>query len=97
MISLHVPDGVAAAMRLSPDELAAEIKLAAAIHWYSQTRISQGRAAEMAGMHRVDFLNALAARKVDVFHVDFDELDKEIERGRAAHRQLVAAHLPESG
>jgi predicted HTH domain antitoxin len=83
-ITIEIPERTAEAVGLPLSELSAEIKLAAAIHWYTQSRISQGRAAMIAGMHRVDFLNVLAARKVDVFQVDFDDLDKELERARAS-------------
>ena len=36
--------------------------------------ISQGRAAEIAGLSRAAFLDELATRKIDVFHVDLNEL-----------------------
>jgi predicted HTH domain antitoxin len=56
-----------------------DIKLAAAIDWYRQGLISQGRAAEIAGISRAAFLDALAARRIDVIDVDLDELKREID------------------
>ncbi|MBC6422795.1 MAG: UPF0175 family protein [Hormoscilla sp. SP5CHS1] len=47
---------------------------------YSRTEISQGRAAQIAGLNRKEFLEALAREKVDVFVVDFDDLKRELER-----------------
>ncbi len=55
------------------------LRLAAAIDLYRRGLVSQGKAAEMAGIPRADFIDELAARKVDVFQVDFDELKREIE------------------
>ena len=46
------------------------MRLAAAIEWYRQGVISQGRGAEIAGIPRADFIDALAERKVDVVQVD---------------------------
>jgi predicted HTH domain antitoxin len=79
-ITLQFPEEVLATLRQSPRELAREITLAAAIDWYRRGLVSQGRAAEIAGIPRADFIDALAERKVEVVHVDFDSLDEEIER-----------------
>lgn len=58
-----------------------EMRLAAAIHWYQQGRISQERAASFAGLDRATFLAELARRKIDVFTVDFEDLAREMSRG----------------
>ena len=81
MVHVTFPDDLFAALRKSPTEVEGEVRLAAAIDWYRRGLISQGRAAEMAGMPRADFLDELAARKIDVFQVDIGELKKEIEFG----------------
>jgi predicted HTH domain antitoxin len=66
---------------LSPDELGPELRLAAAVQWYSHGRISQEWAAQIAGLDRTDFLLALARLGRDSFGVDFDDLDRELARG----------------
>ena len=43
--------------------------LAAAIHWYSQGQISQGKGAEIAGMDRRSFILALGSAGVDAIQV----------------------------
>jgi predicted HTH domain antitoxin len=78
-VTLKLPDGVLSALRRSPDEFVKEMRLAAAVHWYSRGEISQEKAAEVAGMDRTDFLMALARLKVDAFVVDFDALKRELE------------------
>jgi predicted HTH domain antitoxin len=80
-ITLQMPDDVFAALRRSPDEFARELRLAAAVHWYSRGEISQEKAAEIAGLNRKEFLLALAREKVDVFLVDFDDLKRELALG----------------
>ena len=57
------------------------MRQAAAIQWYSQGLISQGKAAEIAGLDRTDFLFALAHAKVDAFQVTSEELKEEVELG----------------
>ena len=80
-LTLDMPDDVFSALRRSPDEFARELRLAAAMLWYQQGRISQEKAAGIAGLDRVDFLMALAREKVPAFHVDIDELRRELDRG----------------
>jgi len=80
-ITLQMPDDVFSALRRSPEEFGREMRLAAAVHWYSRGEISQEKAAEIAGLNRKEFLLALAREKVDVFLVDFDDLKRELELG----------------
>jgi predicted HTH domain antitoxin len=77
-IHLTLPTEVFSSLRRSPHELAEELRLAAAIHWYSRGRISQERAAQLAGMDRTDFLLALAREGVDAFVVDPESLRREL-------------------
>jgi predicted HTH domain antitoxin len=80
-VTLELPEEVFSALRRSPDEFGRELRLAAAIHWYQRSQISQEKAAQVAGLDRTDFLMALAREGVDAFVVDFDDLQHELERG----------------
>ncbi|MHB1035350.1 MAG: UPF0175 family protein [Pirellulales bacterium] len=80
-VTMELPEDVFSALRRSPEEFAREMRLAAAIHWYSRGEISQEKAAEIAGLDRTDFLMMLAERHVDVFHVDVRSLETELKRG----------------
>jgi len=77
-IQLSLPTEVFASLRRSPYELADELRMAAAIHWYSRGRISQECAAQLAGLDRTDFLLALAREGVDAFAVNFESLRREL-------------------
>ena len=68
------------ALRRSPPEFAREMRLAAAIHWYARGEISQEKAAMIAGLDRTDFLSTLAAQRIDVFQVDLESLQRELDR-----------------
>ncbi len=87
------PEGFVA----TTEEFAQEMRLAAAIFWFSRGRLSQGRAAQVAGLSRLDFLDVLAREKVDVFHVDMDDLREELNRACPPDRGYVSAGLPEPG
>ena len=72
---------VFSALRCSPQEFAAEMRLAAAIHWYSRREISMERAALVAGLNRRDFMMELGRRRIDVFQVTADDLRREVAGG----------------
>ena len=78
-LEMAIPDEVFAALRRSPDEFGREMRLAAAVHWYSRGVVSQERAASIADLDRTDFLLALAREGVDAFKVDIVSLRKELE------------------
>jgi len=78
-LEMALPDEVFSALRRSPEEFGREMRLAAAIHWYSRGVVSQERAASIADLDRTDFLLALAREGVDAFKVDFVSLRKELE------------------
>jgi predicted HTH domain antitoxin len=80
-ITMDLSEEAFTALRRSPDEFAREMRLAAAMLWYSRGVVSQEKAAEIAGLNRAQFLAALAHDKIDVFTVDFDDLKTELERG----------------
>lgn len=95
-LTLQIPDDLVTTPGVSPEAIVDELRLVAAIHWYHQGEISQERAAQIAGMDRTDFLDALARARVDAFHVDPDELREELQRGLDSHRERVAAHPADS-
>jgi predicted HTH domain antitoxin len=91
-ITVQVPDALPEDLATSPEELDREIRLAAAIHWYSRGRISQGKGAEIAGLSRWDFIQALGRAEVPACQVTSEELTEEVERAYQAHRQRIATH-----
>jgi predicted HTH domain antitoxin len=80
VLTIELPEEIFASLRRSPRELELEVRLAAAIDWYQRGLISQGKGAEIAGIPRADFIDALGARKIEVVQVDFDSLERDLER-----------------
>ena len=79
-VSFDFPADVFSALRRSPEEFAAEMRLAAAIHWYGQGLVSQGKGAAIAGVSRAEFIDELARRRVPVSQVPLEELREELGR-----------------
>lgn len=77
-LSLDVPESVFAALRKSPDQFVREMRIAAAVKWYELGQLSQGKAAEIAGLSRDEFVSALARFKVSPFQYTAEELNEEL-------------------
>lgn len=80
-LNIDLPDEVLSELHQSPDEAERDARIAVAIEWYRRGALSQGRAAEIAGLARADFIDELAARKIDVVQPDLEELRREIGLG----------------
>ena len=77
-VSFTLPRSVFSALRQDPLNLVAEMRWAAAIKWYEMGRLSQAKAAEVAGISRSEFLTALARYGVSPFQYDADEIVAEV-------------------
>jgi predicted HTH domain antitoxin len=80
-VQLSLPESVFSVTRSTPDEFVQEMRLAAAVKWYEIGTVSQSKAAEIAGISRQAFLDALIRFEVSPFQTTPDELAEEFERG----------------
>jgi len=76
-ITLSIPDETLLALKVNPDQLGAELRLAAAVKLYELGRMSSGAAAKLAGVPRTVFLMRLADYGVDTFKLSEEELRQE--------------------
>ena len=79
-LTIEMPESALSSLRQDPDSFTRELRLAAAVKWYEMQRISQGRAAEIAGISHSEFIDALGQFGVSPFQYGADELIEEAER-----------------
>ena len=72
------PDDLNEAIQLPPDETSALILLMAAIKLYELGKLSAGRAARLAGLPRVQFLEECSRYGVSPCNYSNDEVDEQL-------------------
>lgn len=77
-IEVILPEDVFSALRKSPAEIAHDVRVAAVVDWYARGLVSQGKAAELAGLSRPELLDELGRRKVSVIQMTVEELRAEL-------------------
>ena len=79
-VSVELPEGVFSALRRAPQDFVREMRIAAAVKWYELGQLSQGKAAEVAGLTRAEFINTLTRYQVSPFQYTAEELAEDLAR-----------------
>ena len=77
-VTIEVPETSFSILRTTPNAFAKELRLAAAVKWYEIGKISQSKAAELAGISRTEFLKALGQFNVSPYQIAPDDLAAEV-------------------
>lgn len=77
-LTFDLPETAFSALRLAPNEYINEMRRAAAVKWYEMHKISQGKAAELCGVSRAQFLRILTEYRVSVLQDDPTSLAAEV-------------------
>ena len=75
---IELPEDFEDAVHLTKGELADHIKLMAALKLFELGKIASGKAAELSGLSKSDFLNACKRYKVSVYNYTDEEVGDEL-------------------
>ena len=79
LVKIELPDELPAALQRDAAQLGAEMRLTAAVKWYEMGVLSQGKAAEVAGLSRAAFISELARFDVSPFQETADEVSTAVD------------------
>lgn len=70
-ISFEIPQDLLASLKVGADDSARNMRLLAGITYFQEKKLSLGKAAQLAGLNRLVFMDILAQRGNVIF--DYDE------------------------
>jgi predicted HTH domain antitoxin len=78
-ISFEVSQDLLASLKVGAKTLGQQIRVLAAIAYFQDKKLSLGKAAQLAGLNRLVFMDILAKQGLVIFDYDETELDVELE------------------
>jgi predicted HTH domain antitoxin len=77
-ISFDFPVSAFSSLRQPPAEFANSMRVAACVKWYELGKVSQAKAAELAGLSRCAFIDILREYRVPAIQTTSGELEAEL-------------------
>ena len=88
VLQIKFPKGFKFAVGMTKQELEQHIRLMAALKMFELGKLSSGKAAEFAGMSRVQFLETCGMYRVSVFNYPVEDVESELKRDLETVRKL---------
>ncbi len=87
-LKIKYPSGFELAVHMTKAEMEQHIRLMAALKMFELGKISSGKAAELAGMPRVEFIETCGRYQVSIFNYPPEEAKKEIKKDLETLRKI---------
>jgi predicted HTH domain antitoxin len=79
-LTIEYPEGLETAVATTRGEFEAQIRLMAALKMFELGKLSSGKAAQLAGISRVEFLEMCGRYHVPVIHYTAEEIEAELKQ-----------------
>ena len=77
-LKIKYPRGFELAVHMTKEEMEQHIRLMAALKMFELGKVSSGKAAQLAGMSRVEFLETCGRYRVSIFNYPPGEVEEEL-------------------
>jgi predicted HTH domain antitoxin len=77
-VNLDIPEETLISLKTDAESFARDLKMLGAVKLFELGKLSSGRAAQLAGMTRVEFLLALRRYQVSPFQMTAEELREDV-------------------
>ena len=77
-VKIDIPEEVLISLKETPESLSRELSVLAAVKLFELGQLSSGRAAQLANLSRVEFLNLIGRYQVSPFTLSPEELEQDI-------------------
>ncbi len=88
-LKIKYPSGFENAIHMTKEELEHHIRLMAALKMFELGKVSSGKAAELAGMSRIEFFEACGRYRVSPFNYPPEEAEEELKRDLQEARKHI--------
>jgi predicted HTH domain antitoxin len=88
-LRIKYPSGFEHVIHLTKQELGHHIRLMAALKMFELGKVSSGKAAELAGLSRIEFLETCGRYKVSPFNYSPEEAEEELTRDLQEARKHI--------
>jgi len=78
-VQIEIPEEVLISLKETPETIVRELPILAAVKLFEIGKLSSGRAAQLAGMSRVQFLLVLGKYQVSPFSLTAEELERDVD------------------
>lgn len=82
-LTINYPEGLESAISTTREELEYQIRLMAALKMFELGKLSSGKAAQLAGITRVEFFEMCGRYHVPIINYSPEELERELEALRS--------------
>lgn len=87
-LKITYPSGFENAVHMTTEEMEQHIRLMAALKMFELGKVSSGKAAQLAGMSRVEFFETCGRYRISIFNYPPEELEQEIKKDLETARKL---------
>ncbi|MCB8980612.1 MAG: UPF0175 family protein [Ardenticatenaceae bacterium] len=77
-LTIDYPEGLETAVSMTKQEFAAEVRLMAALKMFELGKLSSGKAAQLAGISRVEFFETCGRYHVSIMNYSGNEIEAEL-------------------